>query len=343
VGSSIGAAPGTPAKRDLISIEDLSFADISEIFAIARDLKKNLRAGRRPALLAGKMLAMIFEKPSLRTRVTFETGITHLGGSAIYLTPGDIRPGERESVADIARNLARWVDAIVARTFQHDVLLALAQAARIPVINGLTDLLHPCQVLTDCFTLQEIRGSLAGSRVVFVGDGNNVAHSWLHAAARLHVHFTIACPPGYEPHADIVAQVRREASSTITISHAVEDAVRNADVIYTDVWTSMGQERTAAARRRAFRRYQVNERLVNLAARDVLVMHCLPAHRGEEITDAVLDGPHSIVLEQAENRLHAQKGMLVWLFGRTPADVATARARPRQRAVGTARRRRSRQ
>jgi ornithine carbamoyltransferase len=283
---------------------------------------------------------MIFQKPSLRTRVTFETGITQLGGSAIYLAPDDIRPGERESVADIAQNLACWVDVIVARTYDHDVLLELARSARIPVVNGLTDLLHPCQVLTDCFTLEEARGSLAGLQVAFVGDGNNVAHSWLHAAALLEIHFTLACPPGYEPHDDIVEWAQKRARSKITITHDAKAAVRDADVIYTDVWTSMGQEQDAAIRRRAFRHYQVNERLLKLAASDVLVMHCLPAHRGEEITDAVLDGPHSIVLQQAENRLHAQKGILVWLFGNEGAasrrkSAAPRRAQRKRRAART--------
>jgi ornithine carbamoyltransferase len=311
------AREGHPArpKRDLISISALSESDVSQIFALARDLKRQLRAGKRPPLLAGKNLAMIFQKPSLRTRVTFETGITQLGGSAIYLAPDDIRPGERESVADIAQNLACWVDVIVARTYNHEVLLELARSARIPVINGLTDLLHPCQVLADCFTLEETRGSLEGIHVAFVGDGNNVVHSWLHAAALLNIDFTLACPPGYEPRADIVERTRKKARSKITITHDAEAAVRDADVIYTDVWASMGQEHEAANRRRTFRRYQVNERLLGLAARDVLVMHCLPAHRGEEITDSVLDGPRSIVLQQAENRLHTQKGILVWLFG----------------------------
>jgi ornithine carbamoyltransferase len=261
--------------------------------------------------------------------VTFGTGITQLGGSAIYLAPDDIRPGERESVADIAQNLACWVDVIVARTYNHDVLLELARSARIPVVNGLTDLLHPCQVLTDCFTLEEARGSLSGMHVAFVGDGNNVAHSWLHAAALLDINFTLACPPGYEPHDDIVEWARRKAGGTITITDDPKSAVRDADVIYTDVWTSMGQEQDAAIRRRAFRHYQVNERLLKLASRDVLVMHCLPAHRGEEITDAVLDGVHSIVLQQAENRLHAQKGILVWLFANEGAARRGGKSAPR--------------
>lgn len=318
---------GGRPKRDLISIADLGDADLAEIFELSRRIKRELKAGKRTPLLAGKTLAMIFQKPSLRTRVTFETGITQLGGSAIYLAPNDIRVGERESVPDIAHNLARWVDVIVARTFEHALLVELAQSADIPVVNGLTDLLHPCQVLADCFTLLEMRGSLDGLRVAFVGDGNNVANSWLNAAARLNFRFTLACPPGYDPDPQLVRAARGLAGDRIQITHDPKEAVRQADVVYTDVWTSMGQEKDAARRRRAFRRYQVNERLVRLASPDALVMHCLPAHRGEEITDAVLDGPHSIVLEQAENRMHAQKGMLVWLLAPRPPREKKRRAR----------------
>ncbi len=342
IGERRGTATATTAaKRDLLSIADLSYHDITEILAFARDLKHQTRAGIRPPLLGGKTLAMIFQKPSLRTRVTFEVGITQLGGSAIYLAPDDIRPGERESIADIAQNLARWVDVIVARTYDHAVLLEMARAARVPVINGLTDLLHPCQVLADCFTLQENRGGLTGMRVVFVGDGNNVAHSWIHAAARLQIDLVIACPPGYEPRADIVADAQREARGTIEVVHDVDAAVRGADVLYTDVWTSMGQERDTATRRDAFRDYQVNARLVGLAAPDVLVMHCLPAHRGDEITDDVIDGPHSIVLEQSENRLHVQKGILVWLFSQSRGERRQTVSRAgvaRRRAPRTVRR-----
>jgi ornithine carbamoyltransferase len=318
-----------PPKRDLLSIADLTYGDVTEIFGFARDLKRATRAGRCPPLLAGKTLAMIFQKPSLRTRVTFEVGITQLGGSAIYLAPENIGPGERESVTDIAHNLALWVDIIVARTFAHEMLLELARASRVPVINGLTDLLHPCQVLADCLTLLEKRGGLAGTRVTFVGDGNNVAHSWLHAAARLGFDLTVACPPGYEPRPDIVAFAHEEARGRIRVTPDVDRAVQGADVIYTDVWVSMGQEEEAETRRRVFRPYQVNERLVARAAPDVLVMHCLPAHRGEEITAEVLDGPRSIVLDQAENRLHVQKGIMVWLCGAGPRR----RVRPAGRAA----------
>jgi ornithine carbamoyltransferase len=256
---------------------------------------------------------MIFEKPSLRTRVTFEVGMVQLGGAAIHLAPGDIRLGERESAGDIARNLERWVDLIMARTFLHQSVAALAAGARVPVINGLSDLHHPCQVLSDCFTLLERRGRVAGLRVAFIGDGNNVVHSWMDAAARLEFDFVLACPRGYEPDPSIAA----EAGARATVTHDPDDAARGADVIYTDVWTSMGQEAEAKARRRAFQRYQVNERLVSLAHRDAIVMHCLPAHRGEEITDAVIDGAQSVVFDQAENRLLVQKAIMLWLIGVT--------------------------
>jgi len=298
-------------KRDLLRIADLSTQEIEAILALAKRLKDELRDGTPHPLLAGRTLAMIFEKPSLRTRVTFEVGMVQLGGAAIHLGPGDIRLGERESAGDIARNLERWVDLVMARTFLHQSVVDLAAGARVPVINGLSDLHHPCQVLSDCFTLLERRGRLAGLRVAFVGDGNNVVHSWMDAAVRLGFGFVLACPPGYEPDPSIIAEARPHA----TITHDVEIAARGADVLYTDVWTSMGQEAEAKARRRAFARYQVNERVVALAGPRALVMHCLPAHRGEEITDAVLDGPQSVVFEQAENRLHVQKAIMCWLAG----------------------------
>jgi ornithine carbamoyltransferase len=301
-------------KRDLLRIADLATAEIEAILGLATRLKAELRARTPHPLLAGRTLAMIFEKPSLRTRVTFEVGMVQLGGAAISLAQGDIKLGEREPASDIARNLERWVDLILARTFLHQSVLDLATAARVPVINGLSDLHHPCQVLADCFTLLEHRGRIAGLRVVFVGDGNNMAHSWMDAAARLGFDFVLACPPGYEPDPGITA----EAGSHVTITHDVDTAVRGADALYTDVWTSMGQEHEAAARRRAFKQFQVNERLVERAGKDALVMHCLPAHRGEEITDAVIESPRSVIFDQAENRLHVQKAIMVWLSGAAP-------------------------
>jgi ornithine carbamoyltransferase len=298
-------------KRDLLRLADLSREELVAVLTLAKRLKAKLRAGRPHPLLAGRTLAMIFEKPSLRTRVTFEVGMGQLGGAAIHLAPGDIKLGERESPGDIARNLERWVDLIMARTFLHRSVVDLAAGARVPVVNGLSDLHHPCQVLSDCFTLLEHRGKLAGLRVAFIGDGNNMVHSWMDAAARLDFQFVLACPPGYEPDAAITAETGGHANAT----HDVEAAARGADVIYTDVWTSMGHETEAQARRAAFQPYQVNERLVALASPRALVMHCLPAHRGEEITDAVIDGKQSVVFDQAENRLHVQKAIMVWLLG----------------------------
>ena len=299
------------AKRDLLRIADLGREEIEAILALAKRLKAKLRAGRPHPLLAGRTLAMIFEKPSLRTRVTFEVGMVQLGGAAIHLAPGDIKLGERESAGDIARNLERWVDLVMARTFLHRSVVDLAAGARVPVINGLSDLHHPCQVLSDCFTLLERRGRLAGLRVAFIGDGNNMVHSWMDAAKLLEFEFVLACPPGYEPDPTITA----EAGPHATVTQDVDAAARGADVVYTDVWTSMGQEAEAATRQAAFRPYQVNERLVALASPRALVMHCLPAHRGAEITDAVIDGPRSVVFDQAENRLHVQKAIMVWMLG----------------------------
>ena len=300
-------------KRDLLSIADLEAEDIREIFALARQLKAALRSGKAHRRLEGEALAMIFEKPSLRTRVTFEIGIAQLGGTSVYLAPGDIHLGERESVADIARNLSRWVDLIVARTFAHKAVIELAANAAVPVINGLSDREHPCQALADCFTLLEKRKRLAGLRLAFIGDGNNVVHSLILAAVRLGIDFRLACPKGYEPDAEVLALARGTKGGSVTITHSLEEAVRGADVLYTDVWTSMGQEMEAVKRRKDFRGYQLNAAALALAAPGALVMHCLPAHRGDEITDDVLDGPQSIVLDQAENRLHVQKAIMVWL------------------------------
>ncbi len=299
-------------KRDFLSLADLARAELEEILHLAATLKRDLKAGKRPPLLAGKSLAMIFEKPSLRTRVTFEVGIAQLGGYPIYLTPRDIQLGERESVADVARNLDRWVDLIMARTFSHGTLLELASHAAVPVINGLSDILHPCQVLTDCFTLLEKRGRLDGLRVAFIGDSNNVANSWMEAAAKFGFTFVLACPPGYEPHEATFGSARAEGAK-VEVTHDAAAAAAGADVLYTDVWTSMGQENEAEQRKHDFAAYQVNTALLRRARPDALVMHCLPAHRGEEITDEVIDSPQSIVFDQAENRLHTQKGIMIWL------------------------------
>ena len=305
-------------KRDLISIRDFTREEIEALFSLATDLKRRLKRGKSHPRLSGKTLALIFEKPSLRTRVSFEVAMTHLGGHAIYLAPQDIRLGARETVEDGARNLSRWVDGIVARTFEHAQVERLAQYTTVPVINGLTDLLHPCQVLCDLFTLHEKREKLKGLRVTFIGDGNNVCNSWLYGAAKMGIHFTVACPKGYEPHRDVFTKARAESEATyavLEITHDAARAAREADVLYTDVWASMGHEEQRAKRMRDFQGFQVNQSLVNLAQKDVQVMHCLPAHRGEEITDEVMDGQHSIILDQAENRLHLQKAILVKLLG----------------------------
>ncbi len=300
-------------KRDFLSIADHDRSEIEAILEDAARLKADLRAGRGERPLLGTTLAMIFEKPSLRTRVTFETGIKQLGGASVYLAPNDIQLGARETVADIARNLSCWVDLIMARTFSHASMIELARHATVPVINGLSDLNHPCQVLADCQTLLENRERLDGLTVAFIGDGNNVVPSWWQAAARLGIRFRLACPAGYEPDPALVAQAQDKAVGSIEILRDPGEAVTDADALYTDVWTSMGQEAEAQVRREAFAGYQVNAALLAKARPDALVMHCLPAHRGEEITAEVVDGPQSVVLQQAENRLHAQKAVMVRL------------------------------
>ena len=304
-------------KKDLLSIRDLTASEMEGLFILAADLKAQQRKEIAHPLLLGKILGMIFEKPSLRTRVTFEVGIAQLGGRAIYLAPTDIQLGARETVKDVAKNLERWVDGIVARTFTHRTIEELARHTAVPVINGLSDLTHPCQILADLFTLREKCGPLRGVKVAYIGDGNNVCHSWLYGAAKTGIELNVACPKGYEPDADVVAFARQEAEASggrIALLNDARAAAEGADVLYTDVWTSMGQEAEAAKRRHDFQGFQVDAALVRLAKPDVLVMHCLPAHRGEEITDEVLDGPHSIVYDEAENRLHVQKAILVTLL-----------------------------
>jgi ornithine carbamoyltransferase len=304
--------------KDLVSIKDLTAAEIDGLCVLAADLKERQRKGIDHPLLKGRSLAMIFEKPSLRTRVTFEVGMAQLGGRAIYLAPGDIKLGEREAAKDVARNLERWVDGIMARTFSHRTVEELARHSAVPVINGLSDLTHPCQVLSDLFTLREKYGKLRGLKVAYIGDGNNVCHSWLYGAAKTGIDFVAAYPKAYGPRPVVLAFAGRQAKasgSRIALTQDPKEAAEGADVLYTDVWTSMGQEVESASRRRAFRRFQVNAGLLRLAKPDALVMHCLPAHRGEEITDEVLDGPQSIVHDQAENRLHLQKAILVTLLG----------------------------
>jgi ornithine carbamoyltransferase len=299
-------------KRDLLSLRDVGRADIEAIFALTGKLKRELKRGVSHRHLAGKALAMIFEKPSLRTRVSFETGMIQLGGSAVFLGPDEIQLGVRESAADGTRVLSRWADLIVVRTFSQQTLEEMARHASVPVINGLTDLFHPCQVLADCFTLLEHKGKLDKLKIAYVGDGNNMAHSWIEAAEKFPFSLVLACPKGYEPNGEI-ARVAQEHGARVHLTHNAAEAARGADVLYTDVWASMGQEQEAEIRRRAFQGYQINEALISRAKKDVVVMHCLPAHRGEEITHEALEGKHSIVFDQAENRLHVQKAIMVWL------------------------------
>jgi ornithine carbamoyltransferase len=305
--------------RDLISAADLSAPEIEALFALATELKREYRAERRHARppLERRTLAMLFQKPSLRTRVTFEAGMTQLGGHAVYLTEGIVLGG-RESVGDVARNLDGFVDAIMARTGPHEVVVELAARASIPVINGLTIREHPCQALADLFTLRERFGALRGLPLAFVGDGNNVYHSLALMGATLGMEIRLAHPPGYAPNARIVEMASELAAAhdgQLRFGEDPRQAVAGAAVVYTDAWTSMGQEAEAEERRDAFARYQVNGRLL-AASPEAVVMHCLPAHRGEEITSDVMDGARSIIFEQSENRLHAQKALLVALLGR---------------------------
>jgi ornithine carbamoyltransferase len=300
-------------KRDLLNFNGLSREEMEGIFELARDLKARQRRGVLHPLLAHKSLAMIFEKPSLRTRVSFEAGMIQLGGHAIFLGPNEIQLGVRETPADCARSLSRWVDIITVRTFSQRTLEEIAQYATVPVINALTDESHPCQVLADCLTLIEQKGRLDHLKIVFIGDGNNMVNSWMEAAAILPINFTLACPQGYEPNPEI-EQRARQNGARIIITHSVKEAASEADVIYTDVWASMGQEEEFARRARVFNRFQVNDQVLSMAKAGALVMHCLPAHRGQEITHEVLEGPQSIVFDQAENRLHVQKAVMVWLL-----------------------------
>lgn len=301
-----------------VSIASLSKDELWKLLELARGLKADWQAGGNEPLLKGKVLGMVFQKPSLRTRVSFEVGMLHLGGSALYLSPNEIQLGKRESVADVARVLSRYVQGIMARVFAHRHIEQLATYAGVPVINGLSDFNHPCQALGDIFTAWEKLGELEGRKLVFVGDGNNVANSLMFACTKLGMDVTVVSPPGYEPHPGVVQLAETfaaESGSKVGIANIPAQAVEGADVIYTDVWASMGQEAEAEARQARFAGFQVNEELVARAKPEVMVMHCLPAHRGQEITDAVADGPNSVLFDEAENRLHAQKAILVELMG----------------------------
>jgi ornithine carbamoyltransferase len=297
-------------KRDLLSEYNLEQGDFEAIFERAHRLKRVLREGRPHRSLEGKTLGMIFDKSSTRTRISFEVGMFQLGGIALFLSSRDTQLGRGENIADTARIMSRYLNGIMIRTYSQAAVEELARFATIPVINGLTDLLHPCQLLSDLFTIIEKRGGYEGLKVAYVGDGNNMANSWINAAAKLPFHLDLACPDGYDPDEALLKRGMAEAKGGIALYRDPAEAVRDADVIYTDVWVSMGQEDEKEERLRRFQGYQVNRELVERARKDVLVMHCLPAHRGEEITAEVLDGPHSVVLDEAENRLHVQKAVL---------------------------------
>jgi ornithine carbamoyltransferase len=307
--------------RHFVSAGELSREHVLGLFALAAELKQRWKAGRRGAPLSGRSLALIFEKPSLRTRVTFEVGVVQLGGRAVYLAGHEIGLGTRESVPDVARNLSLWVDGIVARVFAHATVETLARHASVPVINALSDFEHPCQAMADWFTLWQRGLDPAKTRLAWIGDGNNVCHSVLLVGAVLGASMIVACPPGYEPDKRVLEQARRLGGS-VEVTEDARRAATGADVLYTDVWTSMGQEAEKVKRQEAFSRYQINETVLGFAKSNALVMHCLPAHRGEEITDSVLDGPRSIVLDQSENRLHAQKAVILDLLLGGSADDA---------------------
>jgi ornithine carbamoyltransferase len=310
------ALPATVTlTRDLLTGAEFSPSLTRELFHLAADIKA--RPDRYRGALTGRFLALIFEKPSLRTRVTFEVGIASLGGGAIFLDHTGSRLGERESIRDVARNLERWVHGIVARTFTQQAIDELAAFASIPVVNALSDRFHPCQALADFFTLEERFGGLRGLKLAYIGDGNNVCHSLLIAGARVGAHVRVATPAGYAPDAEIVAEARRAARETrakIEILTSPEEAVAGAHAVYTDVWASMGQEAEAAERAKVFQPYQVNEALMAVAAPDAVFLHCLPAHRGAEVTEGVIESPASLVYDQAENRLHLQKAVLLMLL-----------------------------
>lgn len=300
--------------RHLLEVKDLTPAQIERIFSLTQDLKAKFDAGIREALLPGRVMALLFEKPSLRTRVSFQAAMAHLGGNSLFLG-SDVGWGSRESIADFVRVLSQYVDVIAVRARRHQTALDMAQYSACPVINGLTDQSHPCQALADLYTLKELTGSLEGHTLAYVGDGNNVARSLAMACGKLGMRFAIASPPGYELDAEYRKTLKRETPGfELLVTHDPAEAVKKATAIYTDVWASMGQEAEAVARRQVFAPYQVTSELMAKAPRDAYFMHCLPAHRGEEVTDEVIDGGQSIVVQQAANRMHVQKGILAWLL-----------------------------
>ena len=304
--------------KDFLAISDLSSAEVQDLLDVAIRLKKEYFEKGNPPLFKGKVLGMIFQKPSLRTRVSFDMAMRHMGGDALYLSPNEIGLGQRESIADVARVLSGYVQALMARVFAHEHVLELAKWSSVPVVNALSDYNHPCQGMGDALTIQEKFGKAKGLNVTFVGDGNNVAVSMMHVSAKLGWNFTLASPEGYDlnPKAvEVAKNITKETGSKLNFIRDPHQAVKGAHVIYTDTWTSMGQEEETAKREKAFPPYQVNAKLVSEADKDVIVMHCLPAHRNHELTDEVADGSHSVIFPQAHNRLHAQKAILARLFG----------------------------
>ncbi|MBM4136199.1 MAG: ornithine carbamoyltransferase [Nitrospira sp.] len=299
-------------KRDFLTLWDVSSKEIEHLLKRAIELKSGKDVNKCP--LIGKSIGLLFEKASTRTRVSFEVGIYQLGGQTIYMNPKEIQIGRGETIEDTAKVLSRYLNAIVIRTFSHNAIAEFAKNSSIPVINGLSDLHHPCQALADLMTIAERKGKLKGLHLAYVGDGNNVANSLIEAASKMGITLSIACPEGYEPDADILKKARSSAKSEILIYREPRDAVDKADAVYTDVWVSMGQEQEAAKKKRKFKDYQLNSKLLTYAKKDAIVLHCLPAHRGEEITDDVIDGPRSAVFDQAENRLHTQKALLEFLL-----------------------------
>jgi ornithine carbamoyltransferase len=297
-------------KKDFLSVYDLTRKDFDRIFSHAATLKAMLKEGIIYQPLAGKTLGMIFDKSSTRTRLSFEAGMYQLGGLAIYLNSRDTQLGRGETIADTARIVSRYLDAVMIRTFAQESVEEFARHATIPIINGLTDLMHPCQIVSDLFTIVEKKGTYEGLKIAYVGDGNNVANSWIDAAAKLPFKLALACPKGYDPDARILERGKKKAPKGVSLFRDPIQAVKNADVVYTDVWASMGQEAEQEARAKVFEGYQVNRKLMQNAKPDAIVMHCLPAHRGEEISAEILDGPRSVVWDEAENRLHVQKAIL---------------------------------
>jgi len=301
-------------EKDLLALWDLSKADFDRLFEQSLELKKRHQQGVRGFPLAGKSLGLLFEKASTRTRVSFEAAMIQSGGNPTFISIGDTQMGRDEPVSDTARVLSRYLDALVMRTYSQELIEEMAKFASIPVINGLSDLYHPCQILSDMLTVVEKKGKYEGLKIAWVGDGNNVAHSWIEAAAILGLHLVLACPKGYEPNAKVLDRALKEGCGNIILTTDPDEAVSDADVINTDVWASMGQEDEAEQRLRLFEKYQVNSELMRKAKTDAIVMHCLPAHRGEEISEEVLEGPQSVVWDQAENKMHMHKAILETLL-----------------------------